>query len=55
MAATGFEHFVIAADHGFIFAEGLEPGLRMDPPGGDTLELHPRVWIVRSWGNDWSR
>lgn len=45
LASAGVEHFVISADHGFIFAEGLEAGLQMDPPGGNTVEIHPRVWI----------
>jgi hypothetical protein len=45
LAAAGVTDFVIAADHGFIFAEGFETGLKMDPPGGDTLELHARCWL----------
>jgi len=45
LAAAGVTDFVIAADHGFIFAEGFETGLKMDAPGGDTLELHARCWI----------
>ena len=45
LAALGFEEIVVTADHGFIFAEGFEEGLKMDPPGGETVELHPRCWI----------
>ncbi len=45
LAKAGVNRFVIAADHGFIYAPGVSPGLRMDPPGGRTVELHPRVWI----------
>lgn len=45
LASAGVTDFVIAADHGFIFAEGFETGLKMDAPGGDTLELHARCWI----------
>ena len=45
LASAGVERFVITADHGFIFAEGLELGLQMDAPGGNTVEIHPRVWI----------
>lgn len=45
LAAAGVTDFVIAADHGFIFAEGFETGLKMDSPGGDTLELHARCWL----------
>lgn len=45
LAAAGVTDFVIAADHGFIFAEGFEAGLKMDAPGGETVELHARCWI----------
>jgi hypothetical protein len=45
LAQAGVQEFVVAADHGFIFAEGFEAGLKMDQPGGDTAELHARVWI----------
>jgi hypothetical protein len=44
---VGVRHIVIAADHGFIFAEGLDAGLSMDAPGGETVELHSRAWIGR--------
>lgn len=42
---SGVRHVIVAADHGFVFAEGLDLGLSMDPPGGATVDLHPRVWI----------
>ncbi len=45
LASAGIEQFVIAADHGFIFAEGLELGLQMNSPGGNTVEIHARAWI----------
>lgn len=45
LAQIGVQEFVIAADHGFIFAEGFEAGLKMDSPGGENAELHARVWI----------
>jgi len=44
---VGMRHIVIAADHGFIFAEGLDAGLSMDAPGGETVALHSRAWIGR--------
>ncbi len=47
LSAAGFQEIVLAADHGFYFTETLEPGLLMDPPGGQTLELKGRVWIGR--------
>jgi hypothetical protein len=51
LAALGFEKLIVSADHGFIFAEGFEAGLKMDSPGGDTIELHPRCWIGQGGQN----
>ena len=45
LAKAGVSRFVVAADHGFLYAPGVDPGLTMDAPGGKTVELHPRVWI----------
>ena len=45
LAKAGVNRFIIAADHGFIYALGVDPGLIMDAPGGKTVELHPRAWI----------
>lgn len=47
LAKAGVERFVLAADHGFLYLPNLDPGLRMAPPGGETAELHERVWIGR--------
>ena len=41
---------MISADHGFHLLDSMDPGLSMDPPGGDTLKLHPRVWIGQGGG-----
>jgi hypothetical protein len=51
LTSAGFNHFVVTADHGFLFTEGLERGLQMDPPGGKTVELHPRFWIGQGGNN----
>lgn len=45
LAKLGVEHFIITADHGYLLAEQLDPGMLMDSPGGTVVELHPRVWI----------
>lgn len=45
LSRLGVERFIITADHGFIFADSIDPGMLMDPPGGTTVELHPRAWI----------
>ena len=41
----GIEYFIITADHGYIFLEELEEGNKVDAPGGQTIDLHPRAWI----------
>jgi hypothetical protein len=45
LAAFGMTQIVIAADHGHIFGDAIESGMRIDPPGGRTVDLHRRVWI----------
>jgi hypothetical protein len=45
LAKAGVEHFIITADHGYLFADQVDPGMLMDSPGGTVVELHPRVWI----------
>jgi len=45
LAAMGVEQIVVTADHGHLFGETIESGMKMDPPGGHTAELHRRVWI----------
>jgi len=50
LAACGVERFVVAADHGYIFGEDLDDSMKIDPPGGETLDLHRRVWVGRGGG-----
>ena len=45
LGRLGAERFIITADHGYLFADELDPGMMMDAPGGTTIELHSRVWI----------
>jgi hypothetical protein len=48
LAVAGIEHAVITADHGHLFfAADRDPSLRIDAPGGATVELHRRCWIGR--------
>lgn len=47
LAGCGVEHFVIAADHGFLFGQRKHEDMRLDNPGGDALECHRRCWIGR--------
>lgn len=41
----GVRSIVLAADHGYIFGEGLSIDMKIDAPGGDTADLHRRVWL----------
>jgi PglZ domain len=48
LAAAGVAHAVVSADHGHLFfAVDRDESLRIDAPGGDTVELHRRCWIGR--------
>lgn len=48
LAAAGVEHAVVSADHGHLFfAADRDESMRIDAPGGDTVELHRRCWIGR--------
>jgi hypothetical protein len=38
---------VFAADHGFLFGDELGSDMKIDPPGGETVDLHRRVWVGR--------
>lgn len=47
LAALGVRHIVVTADHGYLFVEALDDAMKIDPPGGQTVDLHPRVWTGR--------
>ena len=47
LASAGVEAFVVSADHGHQFASRKEEDMRIDVPGGDTVDLHRRCWIGR--------
>ncbi|MDM8516748.1 PglZ domain-containing protein [Desulfobacterales bacterium HSG16] len=45
LSKLGIEHFVVTADHGYQFSLKKEEDMRIDNPGGNTLEIHRRCWI----------
>jgi PglZ domain len=48
LAAAGVERCVLTADHGHLFfATDRDESMRIEPPGGDEVELHRRCWIGR--------
>jgi len=48
----GFRSVIVTADHGHLFGEALDSGRKLDPPGGQTVDLHRRVWIGRGGAAD---
>ncbi len=44
---VNFQTIIVSSDHGFIAGDNLMVGTPMDPPGGETVDLHRRVWIGR--------
>jgi len=47
LGAMGIKNIVVTADHGHVLGEPIDTGSKIDPPGGETLALHRRVWIGR--------
>ncbi|MHB1543884.1 MAG: PglZ domain-containing protein [Acidiferrobacter sp.] len=47
LAGVGVLEAVVAADHGHLFTSEREESMRIDAPGGETVELHRRCWIGR--------
>lgn len=43
--ALGISKAVLTADHGFLVGERLMQGEPLDAPGGETADLHRRVWV----------
>ncbi len=41
----GIHRIVLAADHGHIFADELSEDMKVEAPGGETVDLHRRVWV----------
>ena len=45
LADLGVKAIVLVADHGHLFADEISDDMKIDAPGGDTVDLHRRVWI----------
>lgn len=52
LSNRGIKRFVLTADHGYIFGEELGEDMKIDPPGGETLDLTRRAWVGRGGAND---
>jgi len=45
LADQGIKTIILAADHGHLFAEEISEDMKIEAPGGDTADLHRRVWV----------
>jgi hypothetical protein len=45
LADLGVKSIVLAADHGHLFGEAISEDMKIEAPGGDTADLHRRVWV----------
>lgn len=45
LADLGCETIILASDHGYVLGEELDTDMKIDPPGGETKDLHRRVWV----------
>jgi len=43
--SIGVKRVIISADHGYLAGDKLVPGEAIDSPGGQSVDLHRRVWI----------
>nr|WP_277879362.1 PglZ domain-containing protein [Coleofasciculus sp. FACHB-712] len=47
LSDLGVETIIFAADHGYLFGEELSDDQKIAAPGGETADLHRRVWVGR--------
>ena len=45
LADLGVKQFILAADHGHLFGEVVGDDMKIEAPGGDTVDLHRRIWV----------
>jgi hypothetical protein len=45
LSDLGMKTIILAADHGHLFAEEISEDMKIDAPGGQTEDLHRRVWV----------
>jgi hypothetical protein len=45
LADLGIKAIVLAADHGHLFGEEVGEDMKIEAPGGETADLHRRVWV----------
>ncbi len=45
LAGLGIKTIILTADHGHLFGEEIGEDMKIEAPGGDTADLHRRVWL----------
>ena len=45
LSDLGIKTIVLAADHGHLFADEVGEDMKIEAPGGQTEDLHRRVWV----------
>jgi hypothetical protein len=45
LSDMGIQTIVLTADHGHLFADEIGDDMKIDAPGGQTEDLHRRVWV----------
>lgn len=45
LADHGIKTIVLVADHGHLFADEIGEDMKIEAPGGETADLHRRVWV----------
>ena len=45
LADLGVKTIIVAADHGHLFGEEIGEDMKIEAPGGETADLHRRVWV----------
>jgi PglZ domain len=45
LGQLGVRTIIFTADHGHLFADELGGDMKIDAPGGDTKDLHRRIWV----------
>ena len=48
----GVKTIICTADHGYLFGEEVGVDMKIDPPGGNTVDLHRRVWVGQGGAAD---
>lgn len=52
LGQMGVSTIIFTADHGHLFADELSDDMKINAPGGDTKDLHRRVWVGRGGASD---